>query len=148
MQKQPKKYQGFVLGLVTLLVIGLGIILPVWLIYIFEKIMLFQYLGLNPVADSKLVQGFIGSLLVGWGCVYLQEWWLSYHPATKSKGPLLTLLRIGLTYPFFVVYVYLIWQHLNWGQNLGLIAVAAAIVTFGWCLSRFPEWIVKHKQQS
>lgn len=147
MHKRPKRYSNIVLGFVTLLVIGIGIIIPIWLIYTFEKVMLFRYLGLNYVADGKLVQGFIGSLFVGWGVVYLQEWWLSYHPAAKSTGAGVTILRVLLTYPFFVAYVYLIWQHLNWGQNLGLILIAAAIVTFGWYLSRFPEWLVKNKKR-
>lgn len=133
------------LSFITLIVFGIFIILPIWVIYIFEKVLLFKYLGLQLVTSDKLVQGFIGSLIVGWLALYLQEWWLSRHPVTIEKKALLTtMLRIIFTYPFFVLYTELIWYQLAWTWNWTLLLAVALVITIGWYLSRFPEFFIKH----
>lgn len=145
MNKKAKKTGYLAISFITLLVLGIFIVLPIWAIFTFEKIMLFNYLHLTMVTEMDLIQGFAGSILVGWLAVYLQEWWVSKHGTEFGKGAVATVLRILLTYPFFVGYVYLIWCHLNWSQNLSLILATAAIITVGWYASRFPEFVIKHR---
>lgn len=145
MSPKAKKHNFIALSFMTLVVIGIFIVLPIWAIFTFEKVMLFKYLGLTNVANFKLIQGFAGSLIVGWLAVYIQEWWLSKSAINGSHGAWASISRIVLTYPFFVIYVYFIWCRLDWGQNLGLILASAAVITIGWYLSRFPEFIVKKR---
>lgn len=143
-KKQPKRSY-LAVSFITLLVLGIFIVLPIWGIFTFEKVMLFNYLHLTMVDEMRMIQGFVGSILVGWLAVYLQEWWVSRHDTEFGHGAKATIWRILLTYPFFVAYVYLIWYRLNWSQNLGLILASTAIVTIGWYASRFPEFVIRHR---
>lgn len=145
MNNKPKRNSVVAVSFITLVVLGVCVVLPIWGIFTFEKVLLFNYLHLTMVDEARMVQGFAGSILVGWLAVYLQEWWVTKHGTEFGRGARATVSRILLTYPFFVAYVYLLWCYLDWNQNVGLILASAAVTTVGWYASRFPEFIVKHR---